>query len=336
MRRASRDVTVRQWDARPTSCGPVQCMLCPIGTDFQCREKWLQHLDAEHGGRQRYRNAYLAMMQLAPHIVSGQEWRVIVANFSEFYCRSATDWENFTVGMKAMLSNGDKIPAELRWQPRQRTACVFCARAHWLEELHELFLAGDECFMAQPHKVWELLAVNRYADRWPLIAATGELEASAVKLLAPGPQHKKPRTVNEHQVLLHKRRVTDTQAAGEEAVHVCSDCREAFASEHPWLCKYALANDLWLGRWDPLFRDANLSHQMLLALARIVTTKIVLRPDRTKTSSASPTSNWDFLFHQAGMIGTAILFQNADCGLAMQQFPLGKSWIMRITIIYKN
>ena len=83
----------------------------------------------------------------------------------------------------------------------------------------------------------------------------------------------------------------------------------------------ALANDLWLGRWDPLFRNANLSHQMLLALARVVTTKIVLRPDGSKNSSTDSTTNWDFLFHQSGIIGTAVLFQNADCGPALQQFP---------------
>ena len=99
-----------------------------------------------------------------------------------------------------------------------------------------------------------------------MIAATGELEASSVAVQAPGKTKKVP---NEYQVLLHKRRVTEEQAAGRAPVHVCADCKEAFEGKktEPWLCKYALANDLWLGRWDPLFRDANLSHQMLLALA---------------------------------------------------------------------
>ena len=60
---------------------------------------------------------------------------------------------------------------------------------------------------------------------------------------------------------------------------------------------------------------------MLLALARIVTTKIVLRPDGSKSSGTSAADNWDFLFHQSGIIGTAILFQNGDCGHAMQPFP---------------
>ena len=61
---------------------------------------------------------------------------------------------------------------------------------------------------------------------------------------------------------------------------------------------------------------------MLLALARIVTTKVVLRPEGksvSKTGDAAPT--WDFLFHQSGMIGTAILFGNASCKKALKEFP---------------
>ena len=137
-----------------------------------------------------------------------------------------------------------------------------------------MFLAGEQCFIREPHKVWDLLSVKRYAERWPLIAPTSEWEASAVKVLTKNPKKKGP--PHEQLVLLHKRRVTEAQAAGEEAAHICKDCKDAFQRCNPQLCKYALANDLWLGRWDPLFRDANLSHQMLLALARIVITKIVL------------------------------------------------------------
>ena len=84
--------------------------------------------------------------------------------------------------------------------------------------------------------------------------------------------------------------------------------------------KYALANDMWLGRWDPLFREANLSHQMLLALARVVSTKVVLRTEGNKTLKEEGQS-WDYLFHQAGMIGSAIIFPNADCKTALVYFP---------------
>ena len=87
------------------------------------------------------------------------------------------------------------------------------------------------------------------------------------------------------------------------------------------MCKYALAHHLWLGRWDPLFRNANLSHQMLLALARIVTTKVVLRPEGRTTTRSGEKPSWDFLFHQSGMIGSAILFGNASCTKALESFP---------------
>jgi len=76
-----------------------------------------------------------------------------------------------------------------------------------------------------------------------------------------------------------------------------------------------------LGRWDPLFRVANLAHQMLLALARVVSTKVVLRPDGRRKEDAQEDNKWDFLFHQSGMIGSGILFPNATCGEALQHFP---------------
>ena len=145
-------------------------------------------------------------MQLAPYAVGGQEWRTIVANFAEFYGRSATDWENFTTEMKAALKSEEGLRPEQRWLPRQTAACVFCARSHWLEQLHSLDIASDQCFMKEPNTVWKMLEVNRYAERWPLIAATGELEASSVTVQAPGKGKKGP---NENHVLLHKRRVTE-------------------------------------------------------------------------------------------------------------------------------
>ena len=171
-------------------------------------------------------------MQLAPYVVGGQEWRAIVANFAEFYSRSATDWENFTPEMIAAFHSDEGLRREDRWMPRQIAACVFCARTYWLEQLHNLFLAGDECFMAKPNAVWKLLEVSRYAKRWPLIAETGELEASSVTVQALEQKNKKPRRFCQYQVLLHKRRVTEAQAAGEASVHVCPDCKEAFGSEN--------------------------------------------------------------------------------------------------------
>ena len=187
-------------------------------------------------------------------------------NYSEFFVRSTKDWEKFTPGMVAALDTEQGLPAADRWEPRHRAACVACARLHWSEELKSVCLAGRRCFMRNPRAVCKLLSCERYEERWPLIPKE-ELRASSVEL----PHGSDGASM---RVLLHKRRVSVAQALGEEPVLMCSDCYEAFEPSSPWLCKYALANDLWLGRWDPLFRRANLSHQMLLALARVVLTKV--------------------------------------------------------------
>ena len=124
-------------------------------------------------------------------------------------------------------------------------------------------------------------------------------------------------------VLLHKRRVTEDMARGNVPAAVCEDCLEAFSSSKPWLCKFALANDLWLGRPDPLLWKANITHDMCLALARTVATKVVLRAGgaaQRETSSRSG-SSWDYAFHQSGLVGSAVVFHNGDAEYALQSLP---------------
>ena len=61
---------------------------------------------------------------------------------------------------------------------------------------------------------------------------------------------------------------------------------------------------------------------MLLALARIVSTKVVLRPEaKVLRSELDKQNGWDFLFHQDGMVGSAILFANAQCGNILHKLP---------------
>ena len=190
---------------------------------------------------------------------------------------------------------------------------MFCARLQWYEELKRVHLAGPACFLTSPQLVADLLDWKKYHDHWPDIPEV-ELRASAVNLRMGDSEEYK-------LVLMHKRRVNLAQARGDQEVLVCEDCHEAFKLKKPKLCKYSLANHLWLGRLDPLFRNANISHQMLLALARIVTTKVVLRPEGRATNQSGQEPTWDFLFHQSGMIGSAILFGNASCTQAMASFP---------------
>ena len=133
----------------------------------------------EHGGVQRFRNALFASLSLKPYVVQGEEWRAIVANYAEFYARSAADWEKPTARMRELAQTPAGLPAGERWAPRARCACVFCARLHWSEELYWEFLAGDECFMKNPGSVAKLLSWEVYHEHWPDIPAD-ELRTSAV------------------------------------------------------------------------------------------------------------------------------------------------------------
>ena len=312
LRRRRVNEVSRKWSQNAERILPQPCRLCQLA--FPSREKWLDHVKEEHGGLQRYRNALFSLLALKPYVVSGQEWRLIIANFSEFLARSATDWEGFSPEMEEQLEKPEGLHREKRWEPRGRAACVFCARKQWIEDLHKVHLAGPQCFMKNRWAVANLLSVERYANRWPLIPYA-ELDASAVNLVIDDEGGATKRA------LLHKRRIETKHLTGTAPSNVCADCFDAFSADNPWLCKYCLANDMWLGRWAPIFRNANVTHQMLMALARIVTTKIVLRPEGRASQAAGAENRWDFLFHQAGMIGSAILFPNADCGDAMRQYP---------------
>ena len=302
-----------QWEPEP--CQPQPCLLCK-DVSFSDRASFVDHVEKQHGGLQRYRNAYLCLSSMLPHVVKGQEIRSYVQSFSEFHARAAMDWEG--LGEDPALDKPTGAAARERWQPRHRAACVFCARTFWFEELLSRYLAGSKCFMQKPQAVWQMLSTAAYSERWPLIPWT-ELEASSVHVPCSGAWH---------TVLLHKRRVTEAMVRGDEPACVCRDCAMAFSGSQPKLCKYALANDLWLGRFDPLMRGLNVAHQVLHARARVVAHKIVLRRDEStasgRTQVQSNGAGWDYLFHQSGYVGSAILFSNGECRTALEQVPARK------------
>ena len=99
-----------------------------------------------------------------------------------------------------------------------------------------------------------------------------ELQASAVDF----PYLEDDGTLTSKKVLMHKRRITAENLAGTAAAYVCQDCYEAFRKSKPTLSKWCLANFNWLGRHPPMFRNASLGHQLLLALGRVVSTKLHL------------------------------------------------------------
>ena len=125
-RRKAPTEALRTFKNSPEPLPPVPCRLCD--KNFLCREEFIAHVEAEHGGLQRYRNAFFALASLLPHVVRGQEWRMIVANFSEFISRAAKDWECFTPAMTQASRSEDGLSPPDRWEPRHRAAC--CDRVH--------------------------------------------------------------------------------------------------------------------------------------------------------------------------------------------------------------
>ena len=124
----------RFWSQGAEASGPQPCLLCP-NREFAFREDWTTHVDEEHGGVQRLRNALFSLLSLKPYVVQGEEWRAIVANYAEFYARSAVDWEKPTARMHGLDQTSEGLPAHERWEPRARIACVFCAMLRWSEDL---------------------------------------------------------------------------------------------------------------------------------------------------------------------------------------------------------
>ena len=91
LRRTREKETCKEWHHQAEPSLPQPCRLCS-DKEFIRREEWLDHVNEEHGGLQRYRNALFSQLALSPYVVKGQEWRAILANFSEFFARSAMDW----------------------------------------------------------------------------------------------------------------------------------------------------------------------------------------------------------------------------------------------------
>ena len=201
-------------------------------------------------------------------------------------------------------------------EPRCFAACVFCAMLHWSETLRRVFVAGPESFMQSPHKVAALLAADWYHEQWPRIPQD-ELYASAVDL----PHKTADGSETTTKVLMHKRRVTRAALRGEDRVYVCETCYDAFRPKTPTLSKFSLANFMWLGRHVPLLRNARLGHQLLLALGRVVSTKVYLSSKGVDEAARQNATSWRQKFLQSGMQGTAIVFDNGNIDAAMSSFP---------------
>ena len=170
--------------------------------------------------------------------------------------------------------------------------------------------------MKNPAAVADLLSVEWYSEQWPLIPKA-ELEASAVDF----PYQSEDGSWTTSKVLMHKRRVTVEHLNGTAPAHVCEDCHEAFWKAKPTLSKWSLSNYNWLGRHLPMFRDATLGHQLLLALGRVVSTKVYLSSKGVDVVTRQHQQSWRKKFLQQGMSGTAIVYGNGSADDAMVSFP---------------
>ena len=186
----------------------------------------------------------------------------------------------------------------------------------WSENLYSEYLVGPLCTIQDRAKFAENLAADWYRQRWPLIPRE-ELLASTVEFPHLGADGEETTT----KILLHKRRVPPEALAGEAPVNVCSPCRTALWAKRPTVPKLALINDLWLGRHPPMFQCANLAHQLLLALGRVVSTKLYLSSKGADTAVRQEKESWRQKFLQYAIQGTSIVFGNGKVDQAMRSFP---------------
>ena len=195
-------------------------------------------------------------------------------------------------------------------------ACVCCAMMQWSENLHSEYLVGPQCTIQDRRAFAENLSAEWYHRRWPLIPRD-DLLASAVDFPHEDAEGEETTT----KILLHKRRVPPEALTGEVPVRVCTDCRTALWAKRPTVPRLALVNDLWLGRHPPLLRAANLAHQLLLALGRVVSTKLYLSSKGADTAVRQERESWRQKFLQYAIKGTSIVFGNGRADQAMRSFP---------------
>ena len=161
--------------------------------------------------------------------------------------------------------------------------------------------------MQNPKRVQELLSVERYQERWPLIPQ-GELHASSVQ----HPDNPSWRW------LLHSRRVSVLQPAAEDPdrppckgigdaampVWSCRECQQDLCGPHPKLPLNACVNDNWIGRQKLLVRNASLATHWLSSLGRFCWKQVRLGRGPSSSGSAQPAED----VRQTGVSGNTIFF----------------------------
>ena len=253
-----------------------------------------------------------------------------------------------------------------RRRVRCRVPCCVCARLGWESERHFVHLwrqpsesprqsiiqdvcaprrRGEEARRTPREEVAEFFAPERYHRRWHFdlrrerISSSssmaevveggiplGELEASAVRDPEPGGRlwllHKKCFR------MVSQRRGDDVVevADPEQLVPICSECRGSLSGQQPKMPKYALANDLWMGKLPVPLGRLSLGSRLLLPLLRGVIRRYNCLTDSGKWRPSDQCIK--------GFIGNVVAFPQADGGKPVLSLPPSEEALVEYLKIY--
>ena len=302
---------LRSFASAPQISGPIVCQLCDA--TFLYEDDFAAHQTNAHCGVNEYRKRVLFLQeQCGPKAIAGEEKRLIVQNFAHFqqFSRPGAKSNTFArisevprcEAVCVLCARKDFIEQRhmlnlFALPPKDDQRIEFVSRDAFQlartdgEEAEEQeaeednftssrLIKRDRVYYVQnPEAVNDLLSVERYAARWPLIP-TSELHASSV-------QHPlRP----EWRWLLHSRRVPVKDIAtasassaaqpadsrprcagiGDDNCHVwsCWDCLMDIVKKKPIMPVHACANDNWLGRERVHVREASTATKELASLGR--------------------------------------------------------------------
>ena len=227
------------------------------------------------------------------------------------------DWASFGTAAQvaASMTVGEDAfgppDASRRETFRHMKECCVCARGKWSSELDDVFFfEAPECCPGEqalfPREVDEqraatgrsladvrriearkLFSPYAYFRRWSFALPGGEglggiplaeLQASCVRDPVTG-----------ELWLLHKKAfklcADGVTADPKQKVSICKHCRESLARTQPALPKFALANDLWIGRVPDALRDLSEGAALLLPLARAMIKRYNCKTEGTRWRS---------------------------------------------------
>jgi len=338
-----------EFPSEPRLTPPLHCMLC--GDGFASDAAWEKHVVSSHVSMAEYRKRVLFKYEeRGPQAVTPSEKRNIVQNFAHFQQYSHP-------GAGSCVFSGEP-PV-----PRSEAACAICARLDWKEHRVKLNLfaappavsdakqddlseqsSSEEtdttaltrkrpvvwsdgvAFVQNPKRVQELLSVERYQERWPLIPQE-ELHASSI-------QH--PHDPS-WRWLLHSRRVPvlpnsgALQPAAEDPdrppcagigdasmpVWSCRECQQDLCDPLPKLPLNAVANDNWIGREKLLVRKASRATHWLSSLGRFCWKQVRLGRGPSSSSAAQTAED----VRQTGVIGNTIFFAQPTAAVPRMTMP---------------